>query len=67
MAKPNSSESASESNESDSFIPESDMTLLLSPADQLEFWQMLNAPPTLTPAQQMLAAIMQGSRDAQPG
>jgi uncharacterized protein (DUF1778 family) len=28
-----------------------DQTLLLSPAEQLAFWQALQAPPKLTPAQ----------------
>jgi uncharacterized protein (DUF1778 family) len=35
-------------------------TIALSPAEQLAFWNALNAPPTLTEAQQRLGALMRG-------
>lgn len=37
-----------------------DQTLLLSPDEQLAFWQALNASGKLTPAQKKLGAIMRG-------
>ena len=39
-----------------------DQTILLSPDEQLAFWQSLQAPPTLTPAQKRLGAIMRGAK-----
>ena len=39
-----------------------DQTLLLSPDEQLAFWQALQNPPKMTPAQKQLGAIMRGSR-----
>lgn len=38
-----------------------DQTILLSPDEQLAFWQALNAPTKLTPAQKRLGALMRGS------
>jgi uncharacterized protein (DUF1778 family) len=35
-------------------------TLSLSPDEQLAFWQSLQAPAKLTPAQKRLAALMRG-------
>lgn len=37
-----------------------DQTILLSPDEQLAFWQALNVPTKLTPAQKRLGAIMRG-------
>lgn len=37
-------------------------TILLSPEDQLAFWNALQAPSKLTPAQKRLGAIMRGKR-----
>jgi hypothetical protein len=37
-----------------------DQTILLTPDEQLAFWQALQAPPRLTPAQKRLAALMRG-------
>ncbi len=37
-----------------------DQTILLTPDEQLAFWQALQAPPKLTPAQKRLAALMRG-------
>lgn len=37
-------------------------TILLSPDEQLAFWQALSAPTKLTPAQKRLAAIMRGTK-----
>ena len=39
-----------------------DQTILLSPDEQLAFWQALNAPSKLTPAQKRLGAIMRGTK-----
>lgn len=39
-----------------------DQTILLSPDEQLAFWQALQAPPKLTPAQKQLGAIMRGQK-----
>lgn len=39
-----------------------DQTILLSPDEQLAFWQALNAPSKLTPAQKRLGAMMRGSK-----
>ena len=39
-----------------------DQTILLSPDEQLAFWQSLQAPPKLTPAQKRLGAIMRGAK-----
>ncbi len=39
-----------------------DQTILLSPDEQLAFWQALSAPAKLTPAQKRLAAIMRGAK-----
>ena len=39
-----------------------DQTILLSPDEQLAFWQALNAPSKLTPAQRRLGAIMRGEK-----
>jgi len=39
-----------------------DQTILLSPDEQLAFWQALQAPPTLTPAQQRLGGLMRGQK-----
>ncbi len=36
-------------------------TILLSPDEQLAFWQALNAPTKLTPVQKRLGTIMRGS------
>ena len=38
-----------------------DKTILLSPDEQLAFWQSLSAPSKLTPAQMRLGAIMRGA------
>ena len=35
-------------------------TLALTPEEQLAFWNALNAPPALTPAQQRLGRVMRG-------
>ncbi|MFZ9091956.1 MAG: DUF1778 domain-containing protein [Planctomycetaceae bacterium] len=37
-----------------------DQTVLLSPDEQLAFWQALSSPPKLTPAQKRLGALMRG-------
>jgi uncharacterized protein (DUF1778 family) len=37
-----------------------DQTILLTPDEQLAFWQALQAPPKLTTAQKRLAALMRG-------
>lgn len=37
-----------------------DQTILLTPDEQLAFWQALQAPAKLTPAQKRLAALMRG-------
>jgi uncharacterized protein (DUF1778 family) len=37
-----------------------DQTILLTPDEQLAFWQALQAAPKLTPAQKRLAALMRG-------
>ena len=34
--------------------------IVLTPAEQLAFWNALNEPPTLTPAQKALGAVMRG-------
>lgn len=39
-----------------------DRTILLSPDEQLAFWQALQATPKLTPAQKQLGAILRGQR-----
>ena len=39
-----------------------DQTILLSPDEQLAFWQSLHALPKLTPAQKRLGAIMRGAK-----
>jgi uncharacterized protein (DUF1778 family) len=39
-----------------------DQTILLSPDEQLAFWQSLQAPSKLTPAQKRLGAIMRGAK-----
>jgi uncharacterized protein (DUF1778 family) len=39
-----------------------DQTILLTPDEQLAFWQALQAPAKLTPAQKRLAALMRGER-----
>jgi len=39
-----------------------DQTILLSPEEQLAFWQALQAPAKLTPAQKKLGALMQGKQ-----
>ncbi|MFO0882825.1 MAG: DUF1778 domain-containing protein [Pirellulales bacterium] len=39
-----------------------DQTILLSPEEQLAFWQALNTPSKLTPAQKRLGAMMRGSK-----
>lgn len=40
-------------------------TIRLSPEGQLEFWNQLNAPVTLTEAQKRLGAMMRGA-DGKP-
>lgn len=37
-------------------------TILLSPTEQLAFWQALQAPPQLTAAQQELGRLMRGGK-----
>lgn len=37
-----------------------DQTILLTPDEQLTFWQALHAPPKLSPAQKRLGALMRG-------
>jgi uncharacterized protein (DUF1778 family) len=37
---------------------EDQQTILLTPTEQLAFWQALNAPVTLTPAQKRLGQLM---------
>jgi uncharacterized protein (DUF1778 family) len=39
-----------------------DQTILLSPDEQLTFWQALQAPAKLTPAQKRLGALMRGKQ-----
>jgi len=39
-----------------------DQTILLSPDEQLTFWQALSGPSKLTPAQKRLGAIMRGAK-----
>lgn len=39
-----------------------DQTILLSPDEQLAFWQALNVPSKLTAAQKRLGAIMRGEK-----
>ena len=39
-----------------------DQTFLLSPDEQLTFWQALQAPVKLTPAQKRLGILMRGKR-----
>jgi uncharacterized protein (DUF1778 family) len=39
-----------------------DQAILLSPDEQVAFWQALNAPSKLTPAQKRLGAIMRGEK-----
>ena len=39
-----------------------DQTILLSPDEQLAFWQALSAPSKLTAAQKRLGAIMRGAK-----
>lgn len=39
-----------------------DQTILLTPDEQLAFWQALQAAPELTPAQKRLAKLMRGER-----
>jgi uncharacterized protein (DUF1778 family) len=39
-----------------------DQTILLSPEEQLAFWQALQAPVKLTPAQKRLGALMRGKQ-----
>ena len=34
--------------------------IVMTPSEQLAFWNALNAPPKLTPAQKKLGAIMRG-------
>lgn len=38
-----------------------DQTILLTPDEQLAFWQALQAAPKLTPAQKRLATLMRGN------
>lgn len=37
-------------------------TILLTPAEQLAFWEALQAPAPLTPAQKRLGKLMRGER-----
>jgi uncharacterized protein (DUF1778 family) len=37
-----------------------ELTLALTPEEQLAFWNALNAPPKLTAAQRRLGALMRG-------
>jgi uncharacterized protein (DUF1778 family) len=39
-----------------------EQTILLSPEEQLAFWQALQAPPRLTVAQKRLGVLMRGGR-----
>ena len=39
-----------------------EQTILLSAEEQLAFWQALNGPAKLTPAQKRLGAIMRGEK-----
>ena len=41
---------------------EEQQTILLSPAEQLAFWQALQSPPKLTPAQKELGRLMRGGK-----
>ncbi len=36
--------------------------IALSPAEQLQFWNALNTPPQLTPAQKRLGKVMRGGK-----
>jgi uncharacterized protein (DUF1778 family) len=38
-----------------------DSVIALTPAEQLEFWNALNEPPKLTPAQRALGAAMRSN------
>jgi uncharacterized protein (DUF1778 family) len=40
-----------------------EQTIRLTPEEQLAFWQALQAPVKLTPAQKRLGALMRGFRD----
>jgi uncharacterized protein (DUF1778 family) len=37
-----------------------EQTIVLSPEEQLAFWQALQAPPKLTPSQKRLGRVMRG-------
>ena len=37
-----------------------EQTIQLTPSEQLAFWQALQAPPELTPAQNRLASLIRG-------
>ncbi len=37
-----------------------EQTIQMTPSEQLAFWQALQAPPELTPAQKRLALLMRG-------
>jgi len=39
-----------------------EQSIVLSPDEQLAFWQALNVPAQLTPAQKRLGAIMRGAK-----
>ena len=39
-----------------------DKTILLSPEEQLAFWQALKTPSKITPAQKRLGAMMRGAK-----
>jgi uncharacterized protein (DUF1778 family) len=39
-----------------------EQTIALSPEEQLAFWNALQAPPKLTPAQKQLGSLMRGER-----
>lgn len=39
-----------------------EQTILLSPDEQLAFWQALNNPSKITPAQKRLGAVMRGPK-----
>jgi uncharacterized protein (DUF1778 family) len=39
-----------------------DNTITLTPSEQLAFWQALQSPRVLTPAQRRLGAMMRGAR-----
>jgi len=40
--------------------PDRSQVLVLTPEEQLAFWNALAAPPSLTPAQKKLGAVMRG-------